>query len=163
MPTTEQKTLITPSLLDRLIDDKPEATTEEVGSFLLDEEQLKRAVARDLETLFNSRREALREVPAEFVEVNKSLLVYGLPDFTSFNLLSGGDRIQLLRSIENAIAAFEPRLERVRVSADTPSAGSRGLHFRIEALLRADPVVEPVRFDTVLQMATQEYEVKGHG
>ena len=43
---------------------------------------LRRAVARDLETLLNTRHEALEEIPESLEEVRRSLLVYGLPDFT---------------------------------------------------------------------------------
>jgi len=35
------------------------------------------------------------------------------------------------------------------------------VHFRIDALLRLDPAPEPVTFDTVLQLGTQQYVVKG--
>jgi type VI secretion system protein ImpF len=35
------------------------------------------------------------------------------------------------------------------------------LRFRIDALLRVDPAPEPVTFDAVLQLNTQQYLVKG--
>ncbi|MGH7916732.1 MAG: type VI secretion system baseplate subunit TssE, partial [Candidatus Binataceae bacterium] len=112
------------------------------------------------EMMLNTRQEQLGELPADFVEVNKSLLFYGLPDFTSYNLLAPEDRTRLRRAIENAIARFEPRLQRVRVSMEMPNQTDRSLRFRIEALLRIDPATEPVAFDTVLQLQTQEYSVK---
>jgi type VI secretion system protein ImpF len=37
----------------------------------------------------------------------------------------------------------------------------RTLRFRIDALLYADPAPEPVVFDSVVQQATGEVEVKG--
>ncbi|MGH7931830.1 MAG: type VI secretion system baseplate subunit TssE [Candidatus Binataceae bacterium] len=161
MAGNERENDIVPSLLDRLMDDRPDMAQEPPGNRFYGVAQQKASVARDLEALLNTRQETLEEVPAEFTEVNKSLLVYGLPDFTSFNLLNPGDRTRLRRSIENAIARFEPRLQRVRVAMEVPNQNDRSLRFRIEALLRVDPAPEPVAFDTVLQLTTQQYAVRG--
>jgi type VI secretion system protein ImpF len=151
---------IVPSLLDRLIDDSPQLSHEAVGKHLQDTRGLERSVVHDLEDLFNTRREALSDLPEEFVEVNKSILAYGLPDVTSYNLLDPNDRNQLRRTIETSIAVFEPRLQRVRVSMTAPRQNDGALHFRIEALLRVEPAPEPVAFDTILQLDTQEYSVR---
>ncbi|MGH8013244.1 MAG: type VI secretion system baseplate subunit TssE [Candidatus Binataceae bacterium] len=150
---------IVPSLLDRLIDDHPELSHEPLSSRFYDVRQLEASVARDLESMLNTRQERLEELAAEFVETGKSLLAYGLPDFTTYNLLAPDDRNRLRRAIENAIARFEPRLQRVRVSMETPNQTDHSLRFRIEALLRVDPATEPVTFDTILQLQTQEYTV----
>ena len=64
------------------------------------------------------------------------------------------------RCLEDAIATFEPRLRRVRVSIEPPRAHERILRFRVDALLRTDPSPEPVTFDMVLQLHTQEYVVQ---
>ena len=151
---------IVPSLLDRLVGDSPEFSHETVGKHLQDVSGLERSVVHDLENLLNTRREALSDLPEEFVEVNKSLLAYGLPDVTSYNLLNPNDRNRLRRTIETAIAVFEPRLQRVRVSMTAPGQNDGALHFRIEALLRVEPAPEPVAFDTILQLDTQEYSVR---
>lgn len=39
----------------------------------------------------------------------------------------------------------------------------RALRFRIDARLRVEPAPEPVTFDTVLQLHSGEYLVKGGG
>ena len=41
------------------------------------------------------------------------------------------------------------------------SSGFRVLRFQIEALLKMDPAPEQVLFDTVLQLNSGEYQVKG--
>ena len=151
---------IVPSLLDRLIDDNPDIALESPGQRFQDVSAFRATVARDLETLLNTRRELLYDLGAEFGEVNRSLLVYGLPDFTAFNLLDVGDLTRLRRAIESAIANFEPRLQRVRVAMEPPNQNDRAVHFRIDALLRVDPAPEPVTFDTILQLGTHEYLVK---
>jgi type VI secretion system protein ImpF len=149
-----------PSLLDRLIDDEPEASQGPSSDRVHDLRDLKEHVARDLENMLNTRREALDDLPEEFVETSQSLLVYGLPDFSSFNLLSPDDRNRLCRAIERAIATFEPRLQRPGVKMETPNQNERVLRFRVEALLRIEPAPEPVVFDTILQLGTQQYLVR---
>ena len=62
--------------------------------------------------------------------------------------------------MEEAITVFEPRLLRVRVALEAPRERDRGLHFRIDALLRVDPTPEPVTFDAVLQLNTQQYVIQ---
>lgn len=151
---------IVPSILDRLLDDEPEISTEPATSRVKGFRSLERSVARDLEALLNSRQETVKELPSEFKEVNRSLLTYGLPDFTSFSLLTQDDRLRIRRSVEDAINTFEPRLLRVRVALEAPREHDRGLRFRIDAFLRVDPSPEPVTFDAVLQMNTQQYVIQ---
>ena len=118
-------------------------------------------MARDLEALLNTRQEALEPLPEEFTELGRSILTYGLPDFTSFNLAATDDRMRVRRCLEDAITNFEPRLRRVRVSIEPPREHDRALRFRVDALLRTDPSPEPVMFDMVLQLNTQQYVVQG--
>lgn len=151
---------IVPSLLDRLLDEHPEQSHEPAESRFYDVSEQKKSVARDLEELLNSRQEALWELPAEFAAVRKSLPLYGLPDFSSYNLLSSDDRTRLQRAIETTIGSFEQRLQRVRVTMEPPSEKDRAMRFKVEALLRVDPMPEPVTFDTVLHLSTQEYSVQ---
>jgi type VI secretion system protein ImpF len=152
---------IVPSLMDRLLDDNPDVQQEPIASRFQDVRDLRGSVARDLENLLNTRQESLDELPAEFANVNRSLLVYGLPDFMAFNLLNPSDLDRLRRAVENALANFEPRLQRVRVQMEPPQPNDRAVRFRIEAMLWVDPAPEPVVFDTVLQLGRQEYIVKG--
>jgi type VI secretion system protein ImpF len=151
---------IVPSILDRLIDDEPHVSRELPSSRIKDLRALEQSVGRDLEALLNSRQETLKELPGELKEVNRSLLTYGLPDFTSFSLLTQDDRHRIRRAVEDAINTFEPRLLRVRVALEAPREHDRGLRFRIDAFLRVDPSPEPVTFDAVLQMNTQQYVIQ---
>jgi type VI secretion system protein ImpF len=161
MARADHKTNIVPSVLDRLIDDAPNASQEPVTGRFQSIREMERVVARDLEALLNSRREALEELPSEFTEVNRSLLTYGLPDLSSFSLLSENDRNRVRRVIEQTIAAAEPRLGRVNVKLESPRDHDRGLRFRIDAQLQIDPAPEPVSFDGQLQLQTQQYIVRG--
>jgi type VI secretion system protein ImpF len=148
--------------LDRLLDDEPGTSREPIPNRFQNLRELKKAVTRDLEDLLNTRQELLEELPSEFAEVSRSLVSYGLPDFTSFSLLSKHDRNRIRRAVEQAIANFEPRLARVNVTLEPPRDNDRALRFHIEALLRLEPAPELVTFDAVLQLTTQKYVVQGH-
>jgi type VI secretion system protein ImpF len=151
------------SVLDRLIDADPDATSEPPLSWAQSVRELKRALRRDLEWLLNTRR--IVELPPEgFTEVRRSGYVYGLPDITSLAAESVADRDWLRRQVEETVALFEPRLSGVRVAVDTADEeGRRELRFVIDGLLRMEPNPEQVVFDTVLEVASATFEVRGGG
>jgi len=159
MPRANDECDILPSALDRLLDDEPGVSHEPLSERFIDLRQLTQAVARDLEALLNTRQEALEELPSELVEVSHSLRTYGLPDFTALSLTNPQDRQRIRRALEQAIAVFEPRLDRVRVTVETPHQHEQALHFHVEALLRVEPAPIPVAFDATL-LKTQEYTVQ---
>lgn len=143
------------SILDRLIDEAPEAPGEPVQDRLLSFRQVKAAVMRDVEHLLNTRRIILQPI-AGFNEVSNSLHAYGLGDFTAVNPKSPAVRQQLRRDIEKTISRFEPRLKNVRVHLETAAQNERQLRFRITAMLMADPITEPISFDTYFDVNRSE-------
>jgi type VI secretion system protein ImpF len=151
---------IVPSVLDRLLDDRPEETREAPASRQTSLRLLKQSVRRDLEWLLNTRQEPGHEA-GETSEIARSIAGYGLPDFTSWNVRGGADQETLRKAVEEAVARFEPRLEGVQVTLETVSEVDRTLKFRIEARLRVEPVPEPVTFDSVLQLGSQEFVLSG--
>ena len=162
MPRFDNELSILPSVLDRLLDDEPGTERDPIPNRFQNLRELKKAITRDLEDLLNTRQEILEDLPSEFAEVSRSLVSYGLPDFTSFSLLSKHDRNRIRRAVEQAIANFEPRLARVNVTLEPPRDNDRALRFHIEALLRLEPAPELVTFDAVLQLTTQKYVIQGH-
>ncbi len=85
-----------------------------------------------------------------------------LPDVSNLNANSTRDRNRLLRMLESTVSAFEPRLSGVKVSVvDSGSNSGRQLRFQIEGLLLMDPAPELISFDTVLQLSSGEYQIKG--
>lgn len=151
---------ITPSVLDRLIDEEPNVSTEAPASRPKSLRQLKQSVRRDLEWLLNSRQ-IMHGIPEDLKETTRSLAAYGLPDFTSYSLKSPAERNRVRRALENAISTFEPRLDDVTVSIDPLRETERVIKFRVEARLKIDPVPEPISFDTVLQLGSGKYVVQG--
>ena len=151
---------ITISVLDRLIDRDPKVSTEVPLSRTQALRELRTALRRDLEWLLNTRRSPI-EVPEGFTELERSLYNYGLPDISSLSLQSSVDQNRLLRAMEMTLATFEPRLAAVKVTLAALPGGARILRFLIEALLRIDPVPEHISFDTMLELTSGEYAVKG--
>jgi type VI secretion system protein ImpF len=154
---------VTLSVFDRLIDREPRSSKESAPTRGQSVYQLKESVRRDLEWLLNTRVVAVR--PDERLrEVNHSVYVYGLPDFTAYSLSNPDDQNKLIRHLQAAIKTFEPRLAKVRVvPLGVAAANTRVLRFRIEALLSMDPAPEHISFDTTLQLASGEYEVVSAG
>lgn len=148
------------SILDRLIDHEPGVSQEPVRYSMLNIGHIKASLVRDLENLLNTRRQILVP-PAEFREVNNSLFVYGLRDFTSENPGSPAMKQKLRQDVEKTIARFESRLKNVTVRLETSGKTSRNLKFRITGLLVMDPVIEPVSFDTYFDVNRGEYVISG--
>src|SRR5664279_5710798 len=144
---------VTPSLIDRLIDLDPANSSDPSSTRSQSVRQLKLTLRRDLEWLLNTRR-IPEEAPEAYVNVSHSLYHYGLPDVTSLSLNSPRDKGRLLRTIETALADFEPRLTGVRVRTVDGGSAPRVLRFQIEGLLEMDPAPEQIFFDTTLQLST---------
>ena len=155
------ETTITISALDRLIDLEPDNRMENPLSRSQSVRLLKSAVRRDLEWLLNSRR--IADPPDEGLkEVNKSVYMYGLPDLSALTMASMADRNRLVRQVLGTINMFEPRLMNVRlVMVETENAGKKDVRLRIEAMLRMDPVPEPVSFDTVIELKSGSCHLSG--
>ncbi len=120
-------------------------------------EQMKKCVIRDVENLLNTRCQIF-SVEA-YKEVNNSILVYGLKDFTSHNPRDSFVRQELRSGIEKAIKQFEPRLENISVILEDSKQNKRDIAFRINALLVAHPAVEQVTFDTYFNINSGKYSI----
>lgn len=155
-----QTVRLTLSVLDRLFDDQPQEETDAQPNFRQGLDQLKQAVARDLEALLNTRQGLVPDIVA-YPELERSVLNYGLPDFSSLSAASEADRARIRAGLERAIALFEPRLTHVVVRLQSSVEVVSQFTFHIEALLKVDPVPEPVVFDAVLEVATQLYKIDG--
>ena len=146
------------SILDRLIDEEPGVSREPAQHRTFTIGQVKAAVTRDLENMLNTRRN-IQVPPATFEELNNSLFVYGVRDYTAQNPRSPAAKQQLRLDIEQTLRRFEPRLRNVTVQMESATASERNLRFRISAVLVADPVTEPVTFDTFFDANRGEYMI----
>jgi type VI secretion system protein ImpF len=161
MARTAGDITVTLSVLDRLIDHEPQNQVEAPLSRSQSVRLLKAAVQRDLEWLLNSRR--IADEPDESLkEVNRSLYIYGLPDFSSYSMAATSDQAKLLRYILTTIKLFEPRLANVRlVPLESSESGIQQLRLRIEAMLLMDPSPEPVAFDSIIELKSGVCRLSG--
>lgn len=150
------------SLFDRLTDEHPQLTREFPVSPWEQERQLEAALCRDLSALLNTRRSEY-EIPEQFPLLSKSVLAYGIPDFTAFTLTSRPDQERTRKAIEDTIRLFEPRLSNIVVTLKTPDpqqALRPILDFQIDAVLKTDPP-EAIRFDAILRGDSRQFRVSG--
>ncbi len=157
-PAAGQKLVV--SILDRLIDQGPAASSPPQSEPSRDLAQIKASVKRDLEWLLNSRQPLL-DTPGDLRHIRRSLLTFGLPDFTVASLSSTKDQDVLRRAIEETVRRFEPRLDNVTVRLEASREFERSLRFRIDGMLQIEPQPEPVTFDSVLQLNTRDFVVQG--
>jgi type VI secretion system protein ImpF len=136
-------------LFDRLVDRDPRLRHELRPMRTLDRGGLKESVRRELEQLFNTRC----PVPAHRLSVReRSVIDYGIPDFSTFSARNHDDRLRLAEILRRAIETYEPRLADPRVQISSAPGDDLSLIASIEATLRTDSVAEPISFTTVLEM-----------
>lgn len=148
----------TPGLFDRLLG-VPARGSGGATVARLSVEDLKEAVARDLEALLNTRSAVPERLLKAFPECSNSILTYGLTDFADRSLSSPSDRAFICKYIEEAIARHEPRLRDVRAMLEVRELSVNRLSFSISAVLVARASQEPVQFDAVLHPSTLHYSI----
>ena len=137
-------------LLDRLTDDDPENTRDPATSVWQQDRELEAALARDVAELLNTRRTDEPFDPA-FEQALNSVLMYGVPDFTAYNLTNGAEQELVRRSIERALRLFEPRMIRVNVALEQPDLLQPILRYRVHFVLRTGSVPGPATCEIALQ------------
>ncbi|WP_298234726.1 type VI secretion system baseplate subunit TssE [uncultured Azohydromonas sp.] len=150
-----------PSLLDKLLgtpQEQPGASAQGV-----DIAQIKAAVARDIETLLNTRPGYRPSQLSGFEQATHSLLTFGLVDISPLSLASDRDRGAIVRAITRALLDHEPRLRGVKVAVREGMPTCAGLCFTIHAQLQLQRSSEPVAFDAVLQPGSNRYAVTSGG
>ena len=138
------------SLLDRLIDLEPEAQQELHPLRALPIKAWRLAFLRDLEWLLNTYCPI---VAAELEQRERTVIDYGLTDFSTFFTRSREDHQKLVKILRNTLAIYEPRLKEVSIVI-APSENDHlshselqvGLDARLDATLLMDDVEEPISF-----------------
>jgi type VI secretion system protein ImpF len=162
MPPAPDQRLI-PSLLDRLLDDEPGVSREAPQGRHQVIGQMKRSVSRDLDNLLNTRRRFM-SAPVDLAELERSLIQYGLPDFTGRAMASAEAREEFRLAIEKILRTCEPRFKAVSVKLlDGAEPLYRTLRFRIDALMYADPAPEELVFDSTLEPLTGSFKIERAG
>jgi len=98
-----------PSLLDRLTDQQPGDLKETRDSRVIDLNRLREIIQRDLSWLLNTHNAESHFDVERYPEVARSTLNYGLAEVTGeYSTAQKAEAIR--RSIEQAIATYEPRI-----------------------------------------------------
>jgi len=109
--------------------------------------------------LLNTRRSMI-PAPDWCPELRRSVYDYGLVDTTGMAVGTKAGRDSLLAALQDAIERFEPRLGQPRVRLiDAQQVRAPQIRFVLEAVLEMDPGREDVVFDTMLEIASGEYDV----
>ena len=156
------KERLQPSLLDRLTDLRPDQTKESHADQFLSQQDLKRAVIRDLGFLLNSVNYEtvtdLEHVP----DVQHSVLNYGVPELSG-HMFSEGEIADLERAVRRAILEYEPRIIRnslkVKVKSNQEEMSHNSLIFEIEGAIFGQPAPFQVMLLSNLDLETGNFGV----
>lgn len=158
--TTQER--LQPSLLDRLTDDEPGKLEESREKRVISATRLRDCVTRDISWLLNCVSMDADVDLADYPEVARSVLNFGIPDLTGASL-SGINSETLQRQIKDAILAFEPRLTdntlRVSVNADHKRMDRQALMFNIESEMWAQPIPLNLFLKTEVDLETGSFKV----
>jgi type VI secretion system protein ImpF len=130
-------------LFERLTDYQPQEPAEASPLRVYSREELRESIRREVGRLLNTRC----PVPEER---NGTVIDYGIPDFSWMSAASGDHRQQLANTIAAKVAAFEPRLEQVRVHLERDSADPRAIIGTIEGVLVVESIREAVSFPLLI-------------
>lgn len=151
-----------PSLLDRLTDHHPQSAETWRGGQgdpegVLDLNQLRKAVIRDLGWLLNTTNHAADEDLSHVPEVAQSVVNFGIPDLSG-QTLSRFTETELQQLLRDCLLRFEPRLDpnSLKVELTDPIAARqfRTLGFVIEADLWSQPLPLHLYFKTEINLDT---------
>lgn len=152
-------------LFDRVISVEIARRQQMRRSVMMNREQLRTALLRDLQNLLNTTApeadlelddRSLDAVPA----VQVSVLNYGIPALSG-RIRTTEDVLELAREIERAIECYEPRIRHVHVSVADVGTFTSPLHLVIEGELWGYPVAERMRLQTVLDLDAGHAEIAG--
>lgn len=119
-------------------------------------------VKRDLEWLFNANQYASKEELNDLPEVARSVLNFGIPDFTG-KTVSGLDMIQMERLLLQAIIDFEPRIIQktltVKVIADQNKKEHNVFVFEIEGEIWGKPLPLHLHLRTEFELENSQVTI----
>jgi len=140
-------------LFERLVDEHPNVPGEAQPFRIYGVAALHDSVQRELLRLLNTRCPVLGG-PAD--ERDRTVIDYGIPDFSYVGPASTTDLRQLAQVLERAITAYEPRLQQVHVTLEPAKNNQSAARGMIAANLVVGTVNEPIAFPLVLSLKTGE-------
>lgn len=153
--------IVTQSLIDRLIDDDPQGSSDAHES---EDEAIARykvALRRDLESLLNTKRPWLPVVD-RYPGMDRTVVGYGIPDLSTEDMSVPAVRERVRRVITQVIREHEPRLSEIDIEMDEGPT-SRGMRLRISAVLNITQSEETVVYEASVRPGDRTIEVNLSG
>ncbi|MEY8830470.1 type VI secretion system baseplate subunit TssE [Sedimentitalea sp. XS_ASV28] len=152
-----------PSLLDRLTDNEPGNPRETRDSRVIDISRLRDIIQRDLSWLLNTTNTESSFDAAALPNVARSVVNYGLREVSGeFSTAERAEQIR--RSIQRAIAVYEPRIIDGTVEV-TLNPDDTGKDMTVALIIRADMWAQPLPLELYLRsqvdVTTGEISVDG--
>lgn len=163
MATTDLRDRLQPALLDRLTDENPELQHDGDERRVLNKQQLRQAVLRDLSWLLNAVQ-PLGKQGDDAPYAADSVVNYGLPPLSG-QLASKVDVPDLEQSIRQAILRFEPRILEHSLSVKAIESGAmldahNIIEFEIRGFLWAQPIPLELLLRTQLDLEAGQVKVR---
>jgi len=163
MAATDLRDRLQPALLDRLTDEQPELSRDADDRRVLNKQQLRQAVLRDLSWLLNAVQ-PLGAQAEHAPHAAASALNYGLPPMAG-QLASKVDVPDLEQAIRRAILNFEPRILAHSLSVKAVASGAmidahNIIEFEIRGLLWAQPIPLELLLRTQLDLEAGQVKVR---
>ena len=163
MATTDLRDRLQPALLDRLTDEHPEVRQDADDKRVLNKNQLRQAVLRDLSWLLNAVQPLGKQgVDAPYAA--ESVLNYGLPPLSG-QLASKVDVPSVEQALREAILRYEPRILEHSLSVKAVDGGAmldahNIIEFEIRGFLWAQPIPLELLLRTQLDLEAGQVKVR---
>lgn len=163
MATTDLRDRLQPALLDRLTDEHPEVRQDADDKRVLNKNQLRQAVLRDLSWLLNAVQ-PLGKQGADAPYAAESVLNYGLPPLSG-QLASKVDVPSVEQALREAILRYEPRILEHSLSVKAVDGGAmldahNIIEFEIRGFLWAQPIPLELLLRTQLDLEAGQVKVR---
>lgn len=163
MATIDLRDRLQPALLDRLTDDQPELTRDADERRVLNKNQLRQAVLRDLGWLLNAVQ-PLGKQAQDAPYAADSVLNFGLPPMSG-QLASKVDVPGVEQAIRQAILRFEPRILEHSLTVRAIEGGAmldahNVIEFEIRGFLWAQPIPLELLLRTQLDLEAGQVKVR---
>jgi type VI secretion system protein ImpF len=163
MATPDLRDRLQPALLDRLTDDAPENKRDADDKRVLNKNQLRQAVLRDLSWLLNAVQ-SLGKQGDDAPYAAESVLNFGLPPMAG-QLATKIDVPSVEESIRQAILRFEPRILEHSLSVKAVDGGAmldahNVIEFEIRGYLWAQPIPLELLLRTQLDLEAGQVLVR---
>lgn len=151
-----------PFLLDRLTDDQPEKKLESRDQRVISVRDLRKAILRDLAWLLNTGCHPAGDKFADYPEVAKSVLNYGMPSLSGLTA-SGVKPDAIEKSIRTAIQLYEPRVLKQQLQVRVIEPENKDAPYVLQIEIRGEiwnlPMPEELFVRTAVDLDTGQWKM----